>query len=62
MSSTKSCTKPGADGYHIGENVDQKAYIVYNLGDCNDNNPAIYQVLTHYQKDRKGIVGKVVVE
>jgi hypothetical protein len=46
--SQKSCTKPGADWYHIGENIAGKPYVAYNLGDCNDNDAGIYQQLTIY--------------
>ncbi len=46
--STKSCTKPGTDWYHAGENINQSPYAAYNLGDCDDTNPAIYQQLTYY--------------
>ena len=54
-----SCTKPGAGWYHIGEDLfptgSHKGYIAFNVGDCNDNDGAIYQELTVYpDKDGDG--------
>lgn len=46
--SQKGCSKPAAGWFHIGEPVNNKPYVAFVLGDCNDNDANIYQERTLY--------------